>query len=104
MLHLCRVIGFRTEAYADVLPSDAEMARRFWDQVHADATNRAASDPVPTAMDLKAQTTAEMQNSALQPLAARNVVDDRRPAHAQPVPSRPYMKLPEKVSDMRARW
>ena len=79
---LCRVSGFRTENYSDVLPSDAEMARRLWDQVHADAMNTAASDPVPTAMDLKMQTTAEFEDMALQQSAARDRVDDRRGARA----------------------
>jgi hypothetical protein len=93
MLHLFRTSGFRTENYADVLPSDAEQARRFWDQVHAHAMSAAANDPVLGAVDIMRQTTAEFENSAFQQAAARNVIDDRRIARRQPAPARPSMRV-----------
>jgi hypothetical protein len=61
MLHLCRVSGFRTEDYADVLPSDAEQARRFYDRVYADASASALADPTPGAADVMARMEAEFR-------------------------------------------
>lgn len=83
MLHLCEVSGFRTENYADRLPSDAEQARRFWDQVRADAVAGMAADPAPSMVDVMKQTEAEFENAALQ--QHRTVIDDyRSPATAVP--------------------
>jgi hypothetical protein len=57
--------------------------------------NAAANDPAPTAMGLRAQETAYYENAALEQSAARNVVEDRRPAYRQPVPDRrTYMQVP----------
>lgn len=103
MLHLCQVSGFRTEDHADELPSDAEQARRFWDQVHADAVAGMAADPAPSAAGVMKQFEAEVENMALQGHPSE-VSDYRDPRTAVPraVPERDYMQVPN-LRDMGLR-
>jgi hypothetical protein len=82
MLHLCEVSGFRTEDYSDVLPSDAEQARRSWDQVYADPAAY-PREPVPSGRDVLAMDTAEILNAALERSPSK--IDDYRGARP-PVP------------------
>lgn len=89
MLQLCPVSGFRTDDNADELPSDALMAKRFWDQVCADAN---PPQPSPSGAQVMAAVHAEMAvagaNKALEASPTR--VDDYR----RPGPGRDYMQVP----------
>ena len=103
MLHLCQVSGFRTEDYAGELPSDAEQARRFWDQVYAAAQH---AEPAPSGREVAGVVHAEMavaaENKRLEASPVR--IDDRRAA--APVrnpPQRSYMQPPASVRDMGIR-
>lgn len=101
-LHLCRVSGLRTEDFAAELPSDAEQAKRYWDQVYADAN---PPQPPPSGREVAAAVHAEMTvmgvNKALENSPAR-IDDYRRPGPPREVPDRPYMQVP-KLRDMGIR-
>jgi hypothetical protein len=97
MLFLCASSGFRTEAYADRLPSDSEQARRFWDSVYENAS---PASTVPTGQEVIRSMHAEFEVSAENKRheASPAKVDDYRYGPPRDVPERPYMDVP-KLSD-----
>lgn len=93
MLYLATVSGFRTEDYADRLPSDARAAQRFWDEMYANAN---PPQPPPSGREIVEALHTEMTISAVNKSLGPSRVDDfRGPAMPKPpVPDRPsYMKV-----------
>jgi hypothetical protein len=76
---LCRASGYRTDGTSgrERLPVDAEMWRKFWQDVYRDAN---PAERAPSGAEVIGQAHAEMENAALarQGQAARQDIEDHR--------------------------
>jgi hypothetical protein len=98
MLYLATVTGFRTESYADRLPSDAMAEQRFWDSVYANPPQ-----PPPSGREIIEALHTEMNLSMVNKALGPSRIDDYRgPAPPKPVPDRPWMRVP-RVSELGIR-